>query len=104
MPIRRVSILHDRVQMFPGYYVGRKPSNWVTGKVVTAMEWIPPPGRRNEEPMADGFDRHASPGRHTHRAATQSRPAPYEPAPGRGRPGLRRVSAAALVMLVLQYG
>ena len=59
--------------------------------------------------MADGFDRHASPGRHTHRAATQSRPArydpaKYEPAPGRGRPGLRRVSAAALVMLVLQYG
>jgi hypothetical protein len=67
--------------------------------------------------MADGFGRHASPGRHAHRAATQSRPAPYEPAPyepapyepargrpGRGRPGLRRVSAAALVMLVLQYG
>ena len=49
--------------------------------------------------MADGFDRHAAPGRHTHRAA------PTRPGrPGRGRPGVRRVSAAALVMLVLQYG
>src|SRR5690348_7421976 len=47
-------------------------------------------------PMADGFDRHAAPGRHTHRAA-QSRP-------GRRLPGIRRVSAVALVMLVLQYG
>jgi len=70
-------------------------------------------------PMADGFDRHAAPGRHTHRAAqarpgqarrAQARPAqarlgPLRPGrPGRGRPGVRRVSAMALVMLALQYG
>ncbi len=62
-------------------------------------------------PMADGFDRHAAPGRHTHRAAQarpgQSRLAQSRPArsrPGQGRPGVRRVSAVALVMLVLQYG
>jgi hypothetical protein len=71
-------------------------------------------------PMADGLDRRAAPGRHTHRAA-QPRPGPARPVrarsgqqpqagpsrpgrPGRGRPGLRRVSAVALVMLVLQYG
>jgi hypothetical protein len=59
--------------------------------------------------MADGFDRRAAPGRHTHRAA-QLRPAPPWAAqaaatrPGRGRPGLRRVVTAALVMLTLQYG
>jgi heme A synthase len=39
--------------------------------------------------MADGFGRVAAPGRHTRQAE---------------RPGLRRVSVAALVMLVLQYG
>ena len=69
--------------------------------------------------MADGYDRHAAPGRHTHRAAptrpgqarlAQARSAPARLGPprpgrpGRGRPGVRRVSAAALVMLVLQYG
>ena len=65
-------------------------------------------------PMADGYDRHAAPGRHTHRAA-QARPGqarlaqarlgpPRSGRPGRGRPGVRRVSAVALVMLVLQYG
>ena len=59
--------------------------------------------------MADGFDRHAAPGRHTHRAAPsrpglarsgQARPG----RPGRGRPAVGRMSAIALVMLVLQYG
>src|SRR5581483_10389482 len=72
-------------------------------------------------PMADGFDRHAAPGRHTHRAA-QPRPGLARPAltrsaqprsgparswqarSGWGRSGVRRVSAVALVMLVLQYG
>ena len=63
--------------------------------------------------MADGFDRHAAPGRHTHRATQprpgqgrpSHRPTPARPgAPGRRRPELRRVSAIALVMLVLQYG
>src|SRR5690349_24164504 len=49
--------------------------------------------------MADGFDRHAAPGRHAHRAA-QPRPG----RPGRGRAAVRRMSAIALVMLVLQYG
>jgi len=39
--------------------------------------------------MANGPDKHAAPGRHT-------RPP--------GRPGLRRASLAALIMLVLQYG
>jgi hypothetical protein len=39
--------------------------------------------------MADGFDRLTAPGRHTRRPE---------------RPGLRRVSVTALVMLVLQYG
>jgi hypothetical protein len=39
--------------------------------------------------MADGFGRLTAPGRHTRRP---------------GRPGLRRVSVTALVMLVLQYG
>jgi hypothetical protein len=59
--------------------------------------------------MADGFDRHAAPGRHTHRAA-QSRPGLARSGqarpgrPGRGRAALRRMSAIALVMLVLQYG
>ena len=52
-------------------------------------------------PMADGFDRHAAPGRHTHRAA---QPRPGLARPGRGRPAVRRMSAIALVMLVLQYG
>ena len=39
--------------------------------------------------MADSFGRVAAPGRHTRHAE---------------RPGLRRVSVTALVMLVLQYG
>jgi hypothetical protein len=39
--------------------------------------------------MADGFDRLTAPGRHTRQPE---------------RPGLRRVSTVALVMLVLQYG
>src|SRR5689334_14297016 len=70
-------------------------------------------------PMADGFDRHAAPGRHTHRATQPrpglARPGPARPVqarsgqprpgrPGRSRPAVRRMSAIALVMLVLQYG
>ncbi len=39
--------------------------------------------------MADGFDRLTAPGRHTRRPE---------------RPGLRRISVLALVMMVLQYG
>ena len=39
--------------------------------------------------MANGFDKLVAPGRHIRRP---------------GRPGLRRVCVAALIMLVLQYG
>ena len=44
-------------------------------------------------PMVGGLDGFVAPGRHTRRAGLRQE-----------RPGLRRVAAAALVMLVLQYG
>jgi len=52
-------------------------------------------------PMANGFDRLTAPGRHTRRP---ERPQRLQRPERSGRPGLRRVSMAALVMLVLQYG
>jgi len=51
--------------------------------------------------MANGFDRLTAPGRHTRRP---ERPQRLQRPERSGRPGLRRVSVAALVMLVLQYG
>src|SRR5690348_6276993 len=102
--------------MLPGHYAPLVPPNWRSLEAVPVVRVYGHHRRRGivRRPMADGFDRHAAPGRHTHRATQPrpglARPGPDRPGqarpgrPGRGRPAVRRMSAIVLVMLVLQYG